>query len=108
VNDSNLLRIVEQIVGQFHPRKIILFGSQSYGRPTKDSDVDLLVVMETEGNPLHMAARIAAAVDHPFPLDILVMRPADLENALEEGNIFETEVMSKGMVLYEATDAGMG
>jgi uncharacterized protein len=34
----------EEIARQFRPRRIILFGSYAYGKPTRDSDVDLLVV----------------------------------------------------------------
>jgi hypothetical protein len=63
--------------------------------------------METEGNPLYTAADISAAVDHPFPLDILVIPPADLAFALLEKNIFETEVMNKGFTLYEEENYGM-
>src|SRR5438034_5271952 len=66
-------KIVQQIVDRFHPQKVILFGSYAYGKPTEDSDVDLLVVMETDENPMHVAGLISAAVDHLFPLDILVM-----------------------------------
>ena len=98
-------KIVRQIVDCFHPQQVILFGSYAYGTPTEDSDVDLLVVMPTEENPLYLAARISASVDHPFPLDILVIRPSDLLVALQEKNIFETEVMNKGVILYEAADA---
>jgi predicted nucleotidyltransferase len=104
---EGLRKVTRQIVEQFHPQKVILFGSYAYGQPTEDSDVDLLVIMETEGNPLYAAARISAAVDHPFPLDILVIRPSDLAFALQEKNIFETEVMNKGVILYEAEDHGV-
>ena len=100
-------KIVQQIVDRFRPQKVILFGSYAYGAPTKDSDVDLLVVVQTEENPLHTAARISASVDHPFPLDILVIRPSDLVVALQEKNIFETEVVNKGVSLYEAEDPGV-
>jgi predicted nucleotidyltransferase len=103
----SLQKIVQQIVDRFRPQKVILFGSHAYGKPTVDSDVDLLVVMQTEENPLHTAARISASVDHPFPLDILVIRPLDLVVALQEKNIFETEVVNKGVILYEATDPGV-
>ena len=65
-------------------------------------DVDLLVVMETEEQPLHAAARVAAGIDHPFPLDILVSHPADLEASLARKGGFATEVMTTGVVLYEA------
>ncbi len=36
----------KKIRQQFNPQKIILFGSYAYGQPSKDSDVDLLVIME--------------------------------------------------------------
>ena len=103
----SIQKLVHEIANRFHPQKVILFGSYAYGKPTENSDVDLLVVMETEGNPLHTAARISASVDHPFPLDILVIKPSDLVTALEEKNIFETEVMAKGVPLYEAKDYGV-
>jgi predicted nucleotidyltransferase len=102
-----LLEVVTQIVRQFHPQKIILFGSHAAGQAERDSDVDLLVVMETEDHPLHMAARIAAAVDHPVPLDIIVVRPSQLARAVREGSIFETDVLRRGIVLYEAADTRM-
>ena len=103
----DIQKIVRQIVDRFHPQKVILFGSHVYGKPTEDSDVDLLVVVQTEENPLHTAACISASVAHPFPLDILVIRPPDLVVALREKNIFETEVVNKGVMLYEAEDPGV-
>jgi predicted nucleotidyltransferase len=98
----DIQKIVQQIVEHFHPQKVILFGSYAHGTPTEDSDVDLLVVMETEEPPLHAAARIAAAIDHPCALDILVRRPADLEASLARKGVFATEVLTTGVVLYEA------
>jgi predicted nucleotidyltransferase len=35
----------DDIAREFHPLKIVLFGSYAYGQPTEDSDADLLVVM---------------------------------------------------------------
>ena len=98
---DDIKAIAAQIAARFHPQKVILFGSHAYGEPTPDSDVDLLVIMETEGNPLHTAARISAAVDHPFALDILVETPTYFAEALAEQDIFETQVVNKGTVLYE-------
>jgi predicted nucleotidyltransferase len=98
----DIQNIVQQIVEHFHPQKVILFGSYAHGTPTEDSDVDLLVVMETDEPPLHAAARIAAAIDHPWALDILVRRPSDLEASLARKGVFATEVLTTGVVLYEA------
>jgi predicted nucleotidyltransferase len=98
----DIQKIVQQIVAHCHPQKVILFGSYARGTPTADSDVDLLVIMETEEPPLHAAARIAAAIDHPCALDILVRRPADLEASLARQGVFAIEVLTTGIVLYEA------
>jgi len=61
-------------------------------------------VMETDENPLRTAGRISAAVEHPFPLDILVMRPGDLAASYQRRGNFATEVMTNGVILYEARD----
>ena len=99
---KDIRAIARQIVDRFGPQKVILFGSYARGNPTHDSDVDLLVVMETNELPLHVAARISAAIDHPFPLDIVVFRPSDLQASLERKGVFATEVVAKGIVLHEA------
>lgn len=101
-NLCDIQNIVQQIVERFQPQKVILFGSYAHNTPTEDSDVDLLVVMETDENTLHTAARIAAAIDHPFAMDVLVFKPSDLEASLKRKSIFTTEVMINGVILYEA------
>ncbi len=104
---KDIQKIVQQIVERFHPQEVILFGSYAHDTPTEDSDVDLLVVMETNEQTLHAAARISAAIDHPFALDILVFRPSEWAASLERKGVFATEVMTKGVVLYEARDSRM-
>lgn len=101
---DDIRAVARQIGERFHPRKVLLFGSHAWGRPSPDSDVDLLVIMDTDENPLHAAGMISAAVDHPFPLDILVMTPARWEAYLKEGATFVTRVADGGRVLYEAGD----
>ena len=105
---EGIRNVTRQIVQQFHPQKVILFGSYAYGQPTEDSDVDLLVVMDTDESPLHVAAKIAAAIEHPFPLDIVVRTPVEFASAVYRRGVFATEVATKGITLYEAGDAGVG
>ena len=107
ISNESIQRVTQQIVERFHPRKIILFGSYASGQPTTDSDVDLLVVIDTEESPLHVAAQIAAEIEHTFPLDIVVRTPVELQAAVQRKGVFVSEVMSKGIVLYETRDAGM-
>jgi len=63
---EGIRKVTQQVVEHFHPQKVILFGSYAYGQPTKDSEVDLLVVIDTGEPPLHVAAKIAATVEHPL------------------------------------------
>lgn len=93
--------IVDQIVERFHPEKVILFGSYAYGTPNEDSDVDLLVVLETDENPLLTAARISATLDHVFPIDVLVWEPKKLRESFERGGNFAREVLTEGKMIYE-------
>ena len=60
--------VTRQIVQQFHPQKVILFGSYAYGQPTEDSDVDLLVIMDTKARPVDRYLRVARLLRRaPFP-----------------------------------------
>ena len=100
--DQHINEIVQEIIDRFQPQKIILFGSYAYGRPTKDSDVDLLVIMPTEQRTLRQAADISAAIQHPLPLDILVRKPEDIALRLQQDDSFIREITDHGVVLYEA------
>jgi uncharacterized protein len=102
MRSKHLQTIVQQIVHGFHPQKVILFGSYAYGAPTEDSDLDLRVVMDAGGRPIRATADIAAAIDHPLPLDIIVFEPQQLQHALEREFSFAMEVTTRGLVLYEA------
>jgi predicted nucleotidyltransferase len=100
--------VVAQIAERFHPQQVILFGSYAYGTPTPDSDVDLLVVMETPLRHVEQAVEIRQAVDFPFPVDVLVRTPRHLAERVALGDVFLREVLTKGVVLYAANDTGMG
>ncbi len=93
-----------QIAEQFKPQRIILFGSYAYGRPTNDSDVDLLVVMPINDNPLEAAMNIRRRLPRSFPLDLIVRDPSDLRWRLDQQDCFLREVVEKGTVLHEAAD----
>lgn len=99
-----LAGIVQQIVAQFRPLRVILFGSYAYGFPGPASDVDVLVVMETPLREAEQAVQICQAIEYHFALDLLVRTPATLQRRLALGDPFLQEVLSKGIVLYERAD----
>jgi predicted nucleotidyltransferase len=102
---ETLPQAVERIVAELKPEKIILFGSYAYGNPTPDSDVDLLVVMETMRNQKEMYRAVSMLL-HPrrFPVDIVVKTPKEVEEAIKGGkdnSFFIREIVRKGKVLYD-------
>src|SRR5688500_13456712 len=104
---SAIRRYVRGIVEQFHPERVILFGSYAAGNPTPDSDVDLLVVMRAD-NELDQALRIDEALERGFALDLIVRTPLNLQRRLTWGDVCLQEVVSRGKVLYEKADGRVG
>src|SRR5438132_4565116 len=92
-------RYARAIADEFHPDKIILFGSYAYGTPQEDSDVDLLVVMPAR-NQHDQAVRIRWRLAAPFPVDLIVRTPKQMAWRLGQGESFLTTIVSRGMVLY--------
>jgi predicted nucleotidyltransferase len=94
--------VVQKIVDEFKPEKIILFGSYAYGKPTIDSDVDMLVVMESNEQPTRRAIKIVRSLlDVPFPMDVLVRTPQEITHRLNVEDYFMREIVQQGRVLYE-------
>ena len=92
-----------KIAAKFDPERIILFGSYAYGKPTADSDVDLLVVLKFNGRPVDKAYEIRCTTESTFPLDLLVRSPSSLNRRIALGDAFLKELVERGKVLYERT-----
>lgn len=105
ITRSTIRRYANQIAKQFHPNKIILFGSYAYGKPTEDSDVDILVIMPFEGKGAHKATEILLATDPRFPIDLIVRTPKQIKTRIKLGDFFLREITEKGKVLYESAHA---
>lgn len=102
ITERQIDEVAQRIAQTFKPERVILFGSYAWGRPTPDSDVDLLVVMEDNDRPARRSARIARALlDVPFPIDILVRTSEEIQHRLCIGDYFIQEIMQRGRVLYE-------
>jgi uncharacterized protein len=93
---------IQKIVDELNPEKIILFGSYAYGKPTPHSDVDLLVVLKTNASLKERSWKVSRLLlPRPFPVDILVRTPKEIEKALKSGDFFLQEILTRGKVLYE-------
>lgn len=102
VQHASIQKYADAIAREFRPQKIILFGSHAYGRPTADSDVDLMVVMPKRRRSRRTATEIRMRLGYAgFPLDLLVWTPERLREWSQAGDSFARDVLERGQVLYE-------
>jgi predicted nucleotidyltransferase len=97
-----------RIAREFHPDRIVLFGSHARGTAGEDSDVDLLVIMPFEGKAVTKSVEIRLKVRPGFPVDLLVRTPEKVQERLAMGDGFMREILETGKVLYEAGHSRMG
>lgn len=94
------------IVDHIHPQKIILFGSQAYGQPGNDSDVDLLIIR----SDLHSSKESNIEIRNlfwdvqapPISFSIISKTPEQVEEKIESGSSVFQEIVGKGVTLYAA------
>ncbi len=101
VQDS-IQEMVRRIAAQFHPDKIILFGSHARGDARPDSDVDLLVVMHPNGSKRARAVEIYGLLaGMGVPKDVIVVTPEEFEAYRDAPGTVIRTARQEGKVPYD-------
>ena len=98
-----ILRMVERIVEEYQPKRIILFGSYAYGEPTEDSDIDLLIIKDTNKRPIDRwmeVKRLLRDTTRSLPVSPLVYTEEEIKERNAIKDFFIEEIFEKGEVLY--------
>lgn len=99
---STIREMADKIAQTFQPEQIILFGSYAKGTATESSDVDFLVVMESNLPPPRRSVPIyRLLVDYLVPLDILVRTRAEMEKYAGLPYSLAGTARREGTILYE-------
>lgn len=85
---------------EYDPERIILFGSAARGDADEYSDLDIVVVKETDQRFLDRLGTVYELVAPDFALDVLVYTPAEFAEMQAEENPFIEEVLREGVVVY--------
>lgn len=103
VSHSQISLVADKIKEKFNPQKVILFGSYASGKANKDSDVDILVIMNTQLKSYKQAALIRLTLDESFgvlfPMDIIVRSPEEFSKLPQEQNAFINGIIFTGISL---------
>jgi predicted nucleotidyltransferase len=101
--DSALEKIVTQLRQIPEVERVILFGSYSTGQRDLFTDIDLLVVMDSELDFVQRTAELYARIHTNVDMDLLVYTPGEMMKNRESG--FLRRVLATGKVIYEKKSA---
>ena len=87
---------------EFQPEEIYLFGSQAWGAPTEDSDVDFMVIVsQSEERPIRRDQRAQRCLGRlPISADILVRTRREINRVREVPGSLTREVLQRGRKIY--------
>lgn len=105
INSEKIDEVISRIVSKFNPDKIILFGSNVTGNINNDSDLDLLIIQESDV-PVHQRGfdiRMSL-LGTKIPLDILIYTNSEFSNEIKNNLSFISSILKNSKILYERTN----
>ena len=100
-----LQSMLQNLIAECTPERVVLFGSWVYGAPGPDSDIDLLIVKETSDRFIERwitVQHMLTGTHRTLPVETLVLTPQEIEQRLTIGDQFIAEILQKGKVVYAA------
>jgi len=116
VETKTIIEEITNIYKQVGVERIILFGSQAYGIPTSDSDIDLIIVVPYDKIPSTHREKMDIYLYYNqfikkykkiIPIDLIVYTIPAFNKFKELNSSFSQEVINKGIILYEANNKGV-
>jgi len=101
---KELDKLSKQIIKKYKPEKIILFGSLVDGNLRESSDIDLLVIKESNKDYWDRAEEIAGilgGIRLNVPKDVLNITPKELKYRLSINDFFIKDIIDNGKTIYE-------
>ncbi|MFN0050221.1 MAG: nucleotidyltransferase domain-containing protein [Cytophagales bacterium] len=102
ITNDQIQTVVNKIVESYNPERIVLFGSYANGNPNENSDLDLLIVKDSDLSNHQLAVQIKRQlVDAKFDMDIIVYKSKDVKEWITAPASFIHQVYKYGRTLYE-------
>jgi len=99
---AELERILPLVIREYKPERVLLFGSAVSGVVTEWSDLDIVIVKETEKRFYDRLAEVMKVIRPRVGIDILVYTPAEWQQLSAENAFIREEVLKRGRLLYAA------
>jgi len=103
IEKEKINEVIDKIVNNYHPEKIILFGSYATGCQDEKSDLDLLIIKDTDKPSFERDIEVLKLFRGlKIPLDILVYTNDEFNKWKNLKTSFESNVLKTGKILYAA------
>jgi predicted nucleotidyltransferase len=100
--ETQLQELLQRLIERVQPEMVVLFGSHADGAATPGSDVDLLVILESDLRRDRRQEAISQALrPRRVPVDILAYTPEEVQQCLESPHSFVRHILTTGKVLYD-------
>ena len=103
VLEEMLSQATEILVQKYGARLVVFHGSRHFGDPYPDSDIDLLVVKESDKKPMERtdeAEGLLRQIGSPVSFDVQVWTPEEVRAGLSEGQTYIGTALENGRFLY--------
>lgn len=102
INEATLTEITRRLVSAYQPEQVILFGSQAWGKPDADSDIDLLVVVSDSEEPAYRRARTGyrSLFGLGVPCDVWVRTREEVSRKASLVTTLTHKILRDGRVLH--------
>ena len=101
ITQEQISVVVSRIVENINPEKVILFGSYAYGQPDENSDLDILVVKDTDIPAFKRGMEVRKFLrGMKIPIDVVIYTQKEIDEWKDTKAAFISHIVEKGKVLY--------
>ena len=102
ITQEQIKSVVQTIVEGYEPIKIILFGSYAYGHPTRDSDLDLLIIKDGDAPGIQRNRHLRNILkDFSIPIDVIVKSSQEFDMLKDVIGTVIYPANKYGKIIYE-------
>lgn len=101
ISQEKIKEVIDRIVKNINPEKIILFGSYASGNPDEDSDLDILVIKEMKMPRYKRSREVKKHLrGMKIPIDVIVYTKKEVKEWKDTKTAFINQAMKQGKLLY--------
>ncbi len=101
IDHNNIIQVAETLGRKAGAERVISFGSYARGNADENSDVDLMIIAESDLPRFKRTRDLYKSMNpYPFPMDLLVYTSQEIENGRKSPVSFVSKVLREGKTVY--------